>query len=225
MRYILIFFTALVSICSAASDSIRHEVVLETNEGNIRIALYNETPLHRDNFMKLVREGFYDGLLFHRVIYRFMIQTGDSASRNAPEGKLLGLSSEGYKVPAEIRYPELFHKRGAVAAAREGDDTNPSRASSASQFYIVYGRRYNDAMLDEEQQKLDKRTGGKVKLTSDVREAYKTKGGVPSLDGQYTVFGEVIEGIGIVEKIQMCDTDDNDRPVTDVVIKKAYVVK
>lgn len=206
-------------------DTIRHEVLLETTMGNIRIALYNETPKHRDNFIKLVKEGFYDGLLFHRVIDRFMIQAGDSASRHAAPGQLLGDSPESYKVPAEIKFPALFHKRGAVAAARESDSVNPERASSASQFYIVYGRRFNDSMLDEAQLKLDRSTGGKVKLTPEVRETYKRIGGTPNLDGLYTVFGEVIEGIDTVKDIEWVETDKNDRPVEDVRIIRATVVK
>lgn len=206
-------------------DTIRHEVLLKTTMGNIRIALYNETPKHRDNFIKLVKEGFYDGLLFHRVIDRFMIQAGDSASRHAAPGQLLGDSPESYKVPAEIKFPALFHKRGAVAAARESDNVNPEKASSASQFYIVYGRRFNDSMLDEAQLKLDRSTGGKVKLTPEVRETYKRIGGTPNLDGQYTVFGEVIEGIDTVKDIEWVETDKNDRPVEDVRIIRATVVK
>lgn len=208
-----------------AQDSLRQEVLIETTCGNIRVALYNETPLHRDNFLKLAGEGFYDGLLFHRVISNFMIQAGDSASRNAPTGALLGDSPEGYKIPAEIRFPQLFHKRGALAAAREGDRVNPERASSASQFYIVYGRRFDDLMLDKVQQRLDENTGGSVKLTPQIREVYKQKGGTPHLDGQYTVFGEVIEGLDVVNRIQWVDTDTNNRPLTDVRILRMTVVK
>lgn len=206
-------------------DTTRHEVMLETTKGNIRIALYNETPLHRDNFIKLVKQGFYDGLLFHRVISSFMIQTGDSASRNARPGQMLGDSPESYKIPAEIRYPQLFHKRGAVAAARESDNVNPERASSASQFYIVYGRRFNDAMLDKSQAELDKNTGGKIKLTEEVRNTYKTQGGTPHLDGQYTVFGEIVEGLDIVNEIQWAETDSYARPKEDIKIIRATLLK
>lgn len=212
-------------VCAQTADTLRHEVLYETSKGNIRIALYNETPLHRDNFIKLVKEGFYDGLLFHRVISSFMIQTGDSASRNAKPGQLLGDSPEGYKVKAEIRYPQLFHKRGAVAAARESDNVNPERESSASQFYIVYGRRYDDIRLDAAQRMLDKTTHGLVRLTPEVREAYKVKGGAPHLDGQYTVFGEVVEGLDVVDNIQWVETDENDRPKEDIRIIRATVVK
>ena len=200
-------------------------VLIETDKGKIKVKLYNDTPLHRDNFIKNVNEHRYDGLLFHRVIKQFMIQAGDSASRNARPGQVLGDSPESYKIPAEIHYPQLFHKRGAVAAARESDSVNPERESSASQFYIVYGRRFNDAMLDNEQLKLDRQTGGTVKMTPEIREAYKAIGGTPHLDGQYTVFGEVIEGIDVVKEIDWADTDSNARPIDDIRIIKAEIVK
>lgn len=224
---ILTFLFASMALCanSQTNDTVRHEVLLETSKGDIRIALYNETPQHRDNFLKLVKDGFYDGLLFHRVIYNFMIQTGDSASRHAKPGQLLGDSPEEYKVPAEICYPSLFHKRGAVAAAREGDEVNPEFESSASQFYIVYGRRFNDTMLDETQRRLDKQTKGKIKLTPKVRETYKAIGGTPHLDGQYTVFGEVVDGLDVVKDIDWTDTDDNARPKEDIKIIKATIIK
>ena len=197
---------------------------METSMGNIRLALYNETPLHRDNFIKNVREGVYDGLLFHRVISSFMIQGGDTASRNAAPGQQLGDTEESYSIPAEIRYPQLFHKRGALAAAREGDNVNPERRSSATQFYIVYGRRFTDEMLDKVQERLDGVKGG-VTLTPEVREVYKQKGGTPHLDGLYTVFGEVLEGMDVVREIQWVETDSNNRPVEDVRIIKATVVR
>lgn len=208
-----------------AQDSLRHEVLIETSMGNIRVALYNETPRHRANFLRLVGEGFYDGVLFHRVIEKFMIQAGDSASRHAEPGQQLGDSPEGYTVPAEIRYPQLFHKRGALAAAREGDQVNPERASSASQFYIVYGRRFTDEGLDKVQERLNASTDGQVVLTPEIREAYKAKGGTPHLDGQYTVFGEVLEGLDVVRDIQWVETDPNDRPLQDVRIIRMTVVK
>lgn len=228
MRTVFLFisaFLASMALHSQTADTLRHEVLLETDKGNIRIALYNETPLHRDNFIKLVKQGFYDGLLFHRVISSFMIQTGDSASRNAPPGQRLGDAPEGYSIPAEIIYPKLLHKRGAVAAARESDDINPEKNSSASQFYIVYGRRFNDGMLDDLQQKLDKHTGGKVKLTEEARAIYKQYGGTPHLDGTYTVFGEVVEGLETVDKIQWADTDKYDRPIENIRIIKATMIK
>jgi len=210
---------------TAQTDSTRHEVLLETSMGNIRIALYNETPQHRDNFMRLVKEGFYDGVLFHRVIYGFMIQTGDSASRHAQPGQQLGGTAESHKVPAEIHYPELLHKRGAVAAAREPDEVNPRRESSASQFYIVYGKRMDDLMLDKVQAQLDKSTGGLIQMSPETRSLYYRVGGTPHLDGQYTVFGEVLEGLNIVNRIQCVETDANDRPTEDVRIVKATIVK
>ncbi len=203
----------------------RTEIMLETTLGNIRLALYNETPLHSKNFKELVERGFYDGILFHRVISKFMIQAGDSTSRNAAPGTMLGEVAEPYTIPAEICYPTLMHKRGALCMAREGDAENPERASSAYQFYIVYGQRFNDEMLDKMQQRLDESTQGKVKLTDEAREVYKRVGGTPHLDGQYTVFGEVLEGIDVVRDIQWEETDKNDRPLKDMKIKKAYVVK
>lgn len=218
----------LLTVLPAAAeqtDTVRHEVLFRTTKGDIRVALYNETPRHRDNMLALVRSGFYDGVLFHRVISRFMIQAGDSASRHAVPGQELGDSHESYTVPAEICYPRIFHKRGALGAAREPDNVNPERASSASQFYIVYGRRHDDEMLEKAQQRLDEHTGGTVKLTPEVREAYKAKGGTPHLDGQYTVFGEVVEGLSVVDEIQWVETDKNDRPLEDVRILSATVVK
>lgn len=232
MKRLLFIFTLIALLLPAAShadtiatDTARHEVMLKTTEGDIVIALYNETPLHRDNFLRLVRSGFYDGVLFHRVIPRFMIQAGDSASRHAEAGAKLGETKDPYEIPAEIRYPKLFHKYGAVAAARESDDVNPKRASSASQFYIVTGQIYSPSQLDKVQERIDKATGGTVKLTPEVRNAYRTVGGTPHLDGQYTVFGEVVSGMEVVENIQYFETDAYDRPMNDVRILKATVVK
>lgn len=210
---------------TAQTDTVRHEILLETTMGNIRLALYNETPLHRDNFLKLVRDGYYDGNLFHRVISRFMIQSGDSTSRHAKAGEQLGEGDLDYRIPSEIVFPKYFHKRGALAAAREGDDINPNRESSAAQFYIVYGRRCNDEMLAKVQERITKATDGKITLTPEIRQAYFERGGTPHLDGQYTVFGEVLEGIDVVERIQMVETDKNDRPVEDVRIVKATVIR
>lgn len=207
------------------STSMSREVLLTTDMGAIRIALYDDTPLHRDNFIKLVEQGFYDGLLFHRVLFGFMIQTGDPASRDAQPGEVLGSHSEGTKIPAEILYPKHYHRRGCIAAARQDDSQNPERASSGSQFYIVYGKRMNDKMLDEVQERLDVTTGGTVKLTPELREAYYKYGGTPHLDGQYTVFGEIVEGLGVVDSIQRVPVDANGRPLTDVHIIKAEIVK
>ena len=224
------FFATLV-LClatigiQAQTDNIRHEIEMVTDSGKIVIALYNETPQHRDNFLKNVKEGVYDGQLFHRVIKDFMIQAGDPASKTATKGQMLGDSDDKYTVPAEIVYPKLFHKRGAVAAVRESDDVNPQRASSATQFYIVWGRKFSDNQLAWAQERIDKYTNGQIKLTPEIGNIYKTVGGTPHLDGSYTVFGEVLEGLDIVERIQTATTDDNDRPINDIRIVKATVIK
>lgn len=221
----ILFCTLSLGVKAQSNDTIRHEVLLETSMGDIRLALYNETPLHRDNFLRLVKEGYYDGNLFHRVISNFMIQTGDSTTRHAKPGESVGEYSPDYTIPAEIVYPKYFHKRGALAAAREGDDVNPLRASSSSQFYIVMGKNHSDADLDRFQELLDEATQGKTKFTKEIRTHYRKKGGTPHLDGQYTVFGEVLEGMDVVKKIERVYTDDYDRPVDDVRIIKATVVK
>lgn len=201
------------------------EVLLETTKGNIRIALYDETPLHRDNFLKLTKMGSYDSLLFHRVIKDFMIQSGDIFSKHAQPGELLGRGDYDYTIEPEFRLPKIFHRKGVVAAAREGDDVNPEQRSSASQFYIVWGKTFDDQRLDYTQHKIDSVTNGKVLLTPEMREVYKTVGGAPHLDGQYTVFGEISEGLEIVEKILQEETDKNYRPVEDIRILKATVTK
>ena len=210
--------------CLSACNKKEDHVVLETTMGTIELKLYDATPLHRDNFRNLVREGAYDSLLFHRVIKDFMIQGGDPDSKNAAPGMLLGEGDKPYTVPAEFRLDEgIFHRRGVLAAAREGDDVNPEQRSSAMQFYIVWGRVFDEAGLDQIQERLDLRTGGRVKLTPEMREVYKTTGGTPHLDGQYTVFGEVVSGLDVVDAIQQVATDDNDRPLEDVRIIRAYL--
>lgn len=203
----------------------RAEVLLETTEGNIRIALFNETPQHRDNFLKLVGMHVYDSLLFHRVIKDFMIQGGDLNSRHAKPGELLGSGELDYTLEPEFRLPQLFHRRGVIAAARESDDVNPDMRSGACQFYIVWGRPHTDAMIAKMQERLDTTTHGRVKLTPEMIEVYKTVGGTPHLDGQYTVFGEVVEGLDVVDRIQQAPTDKNDRPLTDVRILRATILK
>lgn len=207
------------------ADTTGREVVIETTMGRIRVQLYDDTPRHRDNFLRLVGEGYYDSLLFHRVIPGFVIQAGDSASRHAAPGAALGDSPEPYSVPAEIHFPRHYHKAGALAAAREPDETNPTRASSASQFYIVTGRLYDDDGLTAAQAYLDSVTAGQVKLTPEIKEVYRSQGGMPYLDGLYTVFGEVVEGMDIVDQIQWVERDARNRPLSDVRILKAYVVK
>lgn len=182
-------------------------VRIQTNLGDMTLRLYNDTPKHRDNFIKLAQAGFYDSLLFHRVIRDFMIQGGDPDSKNAPAGTLLGEGGPGYTIPAEIGAP---HIRGVLAAARLGDRSNPQRESNGSQFYIVQGQPQTDASLDE----WEKRMG--VKYSPEWRSKYKAKGGTPQLDGQYTVFGEVVDGLDVIDKIAAVPRDSNDRPLEDI---------
>lgn len=235
-------------------------VEIQTSEGDITVRLFGDTPKHRDNFLKLVKDGYYDNVLFHRVINEFMVQTGDPESKSAPVGKMLGSGGPGYTLDAEIVYPAHFHKRGALAAARQGDQVNPERRSSGSQFYIVTGKAYNDSTLSQMERQLDmmqkqqifndltkqykdsimnmrrnrdqaglqalqeeliaitekKAAENPASLTPAQREAYTTQGGTPHLDGQYTVFGEVVSGMDVVDKIETAETDGNDRPVQDI---------
>ena len=224
MRRILLSLSFIIfhlSFCEAQTT----EVLLETTMGNIRISLYDETPLTRDNFLKITKMGIYDSLLFHRVIKDFMIQSGDTNSKHAKPGQLLGTGDFDYTTEAEFRLPQIFHRRGVIAMAREGDKENPERRSSACQFYIVWGKIFDDARIAKVQERLDSATQGSVKLTPEMIEVYKTVGGTPHLDGQYTVFGEVVEGMDVVEKIQQVQTDKNDRPLEDIRILKATVTK
>lgn len=199
----------------------KRDVELVTSRGTIVLRLSDETPLHRDNFLKLVKSGYYDGLLFHRVIRSFMIQAGDPDSRNAKKGQALGNGGPKYTIPAEFR-PGLFHKKGVLAAARLSDGQNPQKASSGSQFYIVQGRRFTDAGLDSVETYRLKR-----KLPAAHRKVYKTLGGTPHLDQNYTVFGEVVKGLEVVDRIAGVTTSRTppDRPVEDVRIIKAQLVK
>lgn len=224
-RLFSILLLTLAAQAAQAQAGGRAEVLLETTEGDIRIALANETPLHRDNFLKLVNEHFYDSLLFHRVIRNFMIQAGDPKSRTARPGEELGGGDKPYTLPAELCIPQLYHRRGMVAMAREGDDTNPERRSSTCQFYIVWGKTFSSKDLEYIQLRLDSATGGTAKMTPEMIQAYRKTGGTPHLDGQYTVFGEVTEGLDVVEKIQKAYTDDYDRPVDDIRILRATEVK
>ncbi len=184
-------------------------ILIHTPYGTMRMRLYCETPIHSENFLKLAREGFYDSLLFHRVIPTFVIQGGDPNSRNAKPGQVLGQGGPGYTLPAEIK-PNLYHKRGAVAAARLPDNVNPERRSSGSQFYIVLGRRYTE----EELNRIEQRMG--IKFTPEQRKIYTTIGGTPFLDGQYTVFGEITSGMEVADKIASLPRDPYDRPKQDV---------
>lgn len=226
MRRLIIIITVLLSLpalsqkdSSVTKKDRKKDVLLQTSYGDIIVRLSDSTPLHRDNFIKLTKIGFYDSVLFHRVIKNFMIQAGDPDSKNAPVGKPLGNGGPGYRVPAEFRQ-SLFHKKGVIAAAR---DNNPEKASSASQFYITQGKVHTDGSLDTIETDRLKR-----KIPAALREVYKTVGGVPHLDQNYTVFGEVIRGIEVIDKIASVQTSkgpDRDRPVENVVIIKAKLIK
>lgn len=271
MRFITFILISLTmcTFCNAGNGESEKEtmILIETTMGDMKIKLYNETPLHRDNFIKLVESGFYDGLQFHRVIKDFMIQGGDPDSKDAPAEKQLGAGGPGYNVPAEFVYPKYFHKRGALSAARQGDQVNPEKESSGSQFYIVWGTTYSDAQLDEMEQNMSNREMQKVfnelagerrseiqdlyakqdqeglaklqeelieqtkakvasvaaKFTSEQREAYKTVGGTPFLDNDYTVFGEVVDGLDIAGKIQSTATAAGDKPKEPITMKMTVI--
>lgn len=241
----------------STEDSI---VIISTTAGDITVRLFGDTPKHRDNFLKLAREGFYNGTLFHRVINEFMVQAGDPDSKNARPGQMLGAGDPGYTIEAEFVYPKHFHKKGALAAARQGDQVNPERRSSGSQFYIVTGKAYNATQLTQMEHQLQhaqmqqifnrlqqerrdqimqlrcnrdqaglqalqeeliaitesEAQANPAHLTDEQRQAYTTIGGTPHLDGQYTVFGEVISGMDAVEAIEKAETDRNDRPLNDI---------
>lgn len=197
----------------------KRDVLIQTSMGDMTVRLSDSTPLHRDNFLKLVKVHFYDSLLFHRVIKDFMIQGGDPNSRNAKPGEALGMGGPGYRVPAEFRQT-LFHKKGVIAAAR---DNNPEKASSGCQFYIVQGKTFTDTELDNLET-----TRLKRKIPAEQREVYKNLGGTPHLDQGYTVFGEVIKGMDVLDKIAAVETSkgaDRDRPVQDVKILTMKLVK
>ncbi|MCD6557400.1 MAG: peptidylprolyl isomerase [Bacteroidales bacterium] len=274
----LIFFTAIalfsVSSCQSGNTN-KNEVntsgignktdgdtliLIETPYGNMKIKLYDQTPKHKANFIKLAKEGYYNDLLFHRVINQFMIQGGDPDSKNAPAGKMLGNGGPGYEIDAEFN-DSLFHKKGVIAAAREGDDVNPLKKSSGSQFYIVQGRIFTDEELDklEEQssvgnyiashseitkeatnyritgnnsafnkliEAIKKKDNFKITKISDYkRTIYKTIGGTPHLDNNYTVFGELVEGLDVIDKIAAVKTDKNDRPIEDVKMTIKVIVE
>jgi len=193
-------------------------VLIKTNMGNMKLKLYNETPKHRDNFIKLVKEGYYTNTLFHRVIKDFMIQGGDPDSKTATKGQMLGNGGPNYTIPAEF-VPAKFHKKGALAAARTGDDVNPKKESSGSQFYIAQGKKYSDAELNMFEQRMGK------KFTTAQRTAYKTVGGTPHLDGSYTVFGELVEGFDVLDKIAAVAGDQMNRPLEDVIVTSVEIVK
>lgn len=224
LLFLAIFFFSIASgfaqtAYSQYTDDTAHTYVLiETSYGNMVVKLYNETPQHRDNFVKLVREGFYDGLLFHRVINNFMIQGGDPNSKGAAAGVQLGDGNLGYTIPAEFN-PALFHKKGALAAARMGDNVNPKKESSSCQFYLVQGQVWNDQVLNMFREQYGKN------FTDEQLEVYKTIGGTPHLDGDYTVFGEVVYGLEVIDKIAAVKTGAMDRPLEDVSMKMRVLEK
>ena len=229
MKHLRFFMLALVLAAFVPSMAQSRQVMIETTEGNILVTLYDDTPRHRDNFLKLVNEQFYDSLLFHRVIKNFMIQGGDPDSRHAEPGVTLGEGSTDYTVEAEFFDSEGHllhpHKRGALAMAREGDSENPERRSSGCQFYIVWGKTYATQQLYQIGDKVESATDHRVTMTDELLDLYHDVGGVPHLDGQYTVFGEVTEGLDVVDRIQKAQTDDYDRPIDDIRILRAREVK
>ena len=225
MRKLVAGLLALVLAAVSCGQKSEKETVMvvETTMGTVEFKLYNETPVHRDNFIKLAEEHYFDSLLFHRVIDHFVIQGGDPNSRNAAPGELLGDGEPDYRLPAEFRLDKgIFHHKGVVNAAREGDDTNPDRESCASQFCFMMGSPMTDEQLDRAQARLDRQTGGTVQLTPEMREVYRQIGGSPHLDGQYTVFGEVVSGQEVLEAIQKVATDEYDRPLEDVRMLRVY---
>ena len=198
----IVFMFNLSSMSQTKTDKKVVKFVIHTDYGDMTGFLYNETPQHRDNFVKLVTQGFYNGALFHRVIPQFMIQGGDPDSKTAKPGQQLGAGDVGYTVPAEFN-PAFIHKKGALSAARQGDNVNPKKASSGCQFYIVEGKTYPASSLP-------------AKYTDDQKKVYETIGGTPFLDGGYTVYGEITQGLDVIDKIANVDRDQSDRPKKDL---------
>jgi len=210
MKKLLLFVCAFSMFSAFAAKPKNQYIRIKTEFGECIVKLYNETPLHRENFLKLAKDGYYNGTLFHRVIKDFMIQGGDPDSRNAKPDSLLGEGGPKYTIPAEFS-DSLFHKKGVLAAAREGDMVNPKKESSGSQFYLVQGKVFTDEQLNSlEEKRL------KFKIPEYQRQVYKTIGGTPHLDRNYTVYGEIVVGLDMVDKIAMLQTDKNNRPNQDV---------
>lgn len=208
----------LFTLCPLQAQETETLVLIDTDMGKIKVKLFNDTPLHRDNFIKNVKENRYDGLLFHRVIKQFMIQGGDVTSKDAPMDKHLGDGDLSYTIPAEIVYPKYFHKKGMLCAARTPDEENPERASSATQFYIVTGKFFTEMELDKMTREKD------IEFTPEQKQAYMLEGGTPHLDGKYTLFGEVVKGIKVAEKIEYTETNEEDRPTKNIKIKSMTIV-
>lgn len=231
MKQVLLFLLLLITTPSLAqspsfSAPLEQDIEVEfkTSMGDFRVRLFRDTPIHSRHFAQLVREGYYDGLLFHRIIRNFMIQAGDSTSRHALSGQSLGEADRNYTLAPEFRTPTHYHHRGALAAARESDDVNPGRRSSATQFYVVWGKRWTPNELANVREHVDAETGENGLITDNMALDYYTRGGSPHLDGQYTVFGEVVEGLDVIGKIQGVSTDRNDRPRIDVRILTTRII-
>ena len=211
-RLSVLFFSVVIMAMLGCGGDGKTYAMIETDLGNMKVMLYNSTPQHRDNFVKLANEGFYDGTIFHRVISGFMIQGGDPDSKNPTPGRSYGSGGPGYTIPAEIG---SYHYKGALSAARQGDGVNPNRESSGSQFYVVQGTKQNEQTLNQ--------MAGQNGVTYDQQsiDLYKELGGTPFLDGQYTVFGEVVEGMEVIDKIASVATDKSkgDRPLEDILMK------
>lgn len=226
-----VFLILVLALTMQACSSLKHsnekeqKVLIQTTEGDITLKLYNETPLHRNNFIKLVNAKTYNGLLFHRVIKEFMIQGGDPQSKTAGPDTMLGDGDVGYTVPSEFRTPQIYHKYGTIAAAREGDDSNPQKASSGCQFYIVVGKKFTNEQLDKLEESKIARYGNTKDSTYKLRQDYINVGGTPHLDGNYTVFGEILKGMEVVEKISEAETDKHDRPIKAIRIKKMKLIR
>lgn len=219
MRRLLILICSVMSLFLAKGQEERPQVLIETNRGKFVVELYNETPLHRDNFLRLVREGAYDGVIFHRIINQFVVQAGNLRSKGIKPGQQLPEDFTELRLPAEIVADKFVHHRGALAAARQGDDVNPEKLSSSTQFYIVTGKYYTEFDLQEKMAK------NGCRYTEQQKQAYMREGGTPSLDGGYTVFGRVISGYGSVDKMQRVVTDEHNRPLKNVVIKRMSIVE
>lgn len=204
---------------SLFSQTVGQTVLIETSMGNMKCGLFEETPMHAENFIKLAKEGFYEGILFHRVMNNFMIQCGDPLSKKAQKGQALGYGDPGYTIPPEF-HPDLYHRKGVMATARQPDQINPNKESNGSQFYFVQGIKLSDQQLDAME-----KDGSHISFTPEQRMIYKSIGGTPHLDYSYTVFGEVLEGLEIIDKIAAVPVDQRNRPIEDVKIIRVTVLE